>query len=118
MENDAPKGPRGFDVAVWVFLGICVVGLLAAIVIPNFVRSGHPPHAACVNNLRQIDGAKDQWAIEHKREAGAMAPALEVAEYIKGHAIPVCPDGGTYAVKAVGENPTCSIGGPRHSLPR
>jgi hypothetical protein len=69
---------------------------------------------ACINNLRQIDGAKEQWALEHNKKKGAAVTEADIAEYIKGNRLPVCPQGGHYTLGKTGEIPTCSI--PGHSL--
>jgi hypothetical protein len=73
---------------------------------------------ACINILRQIDGAKQQWALENKMTTAAVPTAQDIAPYIKLDAngnIPGCPAGGSYMINAVSENPTCSI--PGHMLP-
>lgn len=73
---------------------------------------------ACINHLRQIDAAKNQWALENNKSAGNPITAQDIAPYIKLDAngnIPDCPAGGTYTIGAVGEVPTCSI--PDHVLP-
>jgi len=74
---------------------------------------------ACINNLRQIDAAKNQWALENNKPATAVPTEQDIAPYIKLDAngnIPVCPSGGTYTINAVGIPPTCSI--PGHVLPQ
>jgi len=70
--------------------------------------------AACVNNLRQIDGAKQQWALENRKTAEAVPSAPDMAPYLKD-GIPKCPAGGAYTLNAVGAHPTCSVAG--HALP-
>jgi hypothetical protein len=73
---------------------------------------------ACINHLRQIDAAKNEWALENNKTVGAVPTAQDIAPYIKLDAdgnIPGCPSGGTYTIGAVGVNPTCSI--PGHVLP-
>jgi prepilin-type N-terminal cleavage/methylation domain-containing protein len=53
---------------VEIMIVVAIIGLLAAIAIPNFVKARTTAQAnACVNNLRQIDGAKQQWALENKK---------------------------------------------------
>jgi chromosome segregation ATPase len=69
---------------------------------------------ACVNNLRQIDAAKQQWALENKKTADAIPTALDLLPYFPDRVFPVCPSGGTYTINAVDELPTCSI--PGHAL--
>jgi hypothetical protein len=93
-----------------------VVGMLSAIAIPSFVNARTTSQKnACINNLRQIDGAKEQWAMVNNKRTGDVAPADEISVYIKGSAIPQCPQGGDYTLGAIGEDPTCSI--PEHRLP-
>lgn len=69
---------------------------------------------ACINNLRQIDGAKQQWALENKQPADALAIYQQIAPYLKDQAVPSCPSGGTYTLNAVSSPPACSI--PGHAL--
>jgi chromosome segregation ATPase len=70
---------------------------------------------ACINNLRQIDAAKNQWALENSKPVGAVPTEQDIAAYLKDNVIPVCPSGGAYTIGAVGVPPTCSI--PGHVLP-
>ncbi len=99
---------------VEIMIVVAIIGLLAAIAIPNFVKArGTAQKNACINNLRQIDGAKEQWALENKKSAGSASVAAEVEAYIKGGA-PKCPAGGTYTYGAVDTSPTCGITG--HTL--
>src|ERR1700712_3233301 len=102
---------------VEIMIVVAIIGLLAAIAIPNFVRARETAQKnACINNLRQIDGAKEQWALEQKKSAGSDTSAATAAinDYIKGNATPKCPAGGTYTYGNVDAPPTCSIDG--HSL--
>jgi DNA repair exonuclease SbcCD ATPase subunit len=69
----------------------------------------------CINNLRQIDAAKQQWALVNNKTDEAIPTAADLLPYLKGGVFPVCPNGGTYTVSAVGLPPTCSI--PGHVLP-
>ena len=72
----------------------------------------------CINHLRQIDAAKNQWALENNKTADAVPTATDIAPYIKLDAngnIPGCPSGGAYVINAVSLPPTCSV--PGHVLP-
>src|SRR6266566_2846774 len=71
---------------------------------------------ACINNLRSIAGAKDQWALENKKGTGDAVSAQDIQPYLKNNALPACPQGGIYTINAVGAQPTCSI--PGHVLPQ
>lgn len=95
---------------------IAIIGLLAAIAVPNFVKSrGTAQRNACIKNLQQIDGAKERWGLENKMKAGSdtTADLAAINAYIKGGA-PDCPGGGSYNYRTLGENPTCTIAG--HTL--
>ena len=69
---------------------------------------------ACVNNLRQFDGAKQQWALENKQPADALVVPQQIARYLQNAAIPTCPSGGAYILNNVQTRPTCSV--PGHKL--
>ena len=71
---------------------------------------------ACINNLRLIAGAKEQWALEHSKPAGALLTMADLVPYFKGNAAPTCPAGGIYTLNPVGLAPLCSI--PGHALPK
>ncbi len=100
---------------VEIMIVVAIIGLLAAIAIPNFVKArGTAQKNACIENLRQIDGGKEQWALENKKSAGTTVDTSGLVAYLKGGAMPTCPGGGSYTVNAVDTSPTCSISG--HSL--
>ncbi len=69
---------------------------------------------ACINNLRQIDGAKQQWALEKNKRNDAEPTARDLLPYLKDGTFPVCPEGGTYFINSVDGVPTCTIAG--HAL--
>jgi len=70
---------------------------------------------ACINNLRQIDGATQQWALENRQPATAPVTPNDLLRYLRGATMPVCPAGGFYTVINVSTLPTCSV--PGHALP-
>src|SRR5215204_6533238 len=97
---------------VEIMIVVAIIGLLAAIAIPNFVKARTTAQKnACINNLRQIDGAKEQWALEMKVSAGAATTGkeTEIEQYIKGTKAPICPASGTYTYNAIDTPPTCSV---------
>jgi prepilin-type N-terminal cleavage/methylation domain-containing protein len=108
---------QGFTL-VEIMIVVAIIGLLAAIAIPNFVRARTSAQAnACVNNLRQIDGAKQQWALE-TRQAGTATPVQTDIDPYLGRAGSadsiVCPAGGagatfagSYQINAVNVAPQC-----------
>lgn len=93
-----------------------VIGLLAAIAIPNFVKAREAAQRnGCISNLRIIDGAKATWALENRKPDGTVATASDLFGPGKPMAKePACPAGGSYTIGPVGERPVCSIG--RHEL--
>jgi prepilin-type N-terminal cleavage/methylation domain-containing protein len=101
---------------VEIMIVIAIIGLLAAIAIPNLVKArGNAQRNACIKNLQQIDGAKERWALEYKKQAASdTTEALAtINSYIKGGA-PACPGGGSYTYGNLGVNPSCPIAG--HTL--
>ena len=71
---------------------------------------------ACINNLRQIDGAKQQWALEHQKAASALMTQADLLPYFIGNAMPTCPAGGVYSLNPVSVPPICNI--PGHTIGR
>ena len=92
---------------------VAVIGLLAGIAIPNFLKARTQSQTtACINNLRQIDAAKEQLAMEANLVTGASVVAASVHVYLKGESIPpVCPASGVYTYNVIGSNPVCNISG-------
>jgi prepilin-type N-terminal cleavage/methylation domain-containing protein len=101
---------------VEIMLVVAIIALLAAIAIPNLVRARNTAQKnACINNLRQIDGAKHQWALENKKSNTDTPGSADVEVYIEKKRFPSCPSGGTYTIGAMITDPTCSQAG--HVLP-
>lgn len=71
--------------------------------------------SACISNLKQIDGATQQWALENKKTAKDAPEAAGILPYLKGRVLPECPKGGLYSLgQTVAVSPTCSCAG--HTL--
>src|SRR5947209_6305028 len=111
---------------VEIMIVVAIIGLLAAIAIPNFIKArATSQQNACINNLRQIDGAINEWALETGQSNGnSVANVMTVSAYIKLNSsslVPGCPAGGSYATFSVGNIPqvTCNLSGgtPPHKLP-
>ena len=103
---------------VEIMIVVAIIGLLAAIAIPNFVRARTTSQMnACINNLRQIDGAKEQYAMANNKGAGdTVDMAALVPTYIKS--TPKCPAGtAAYTLGAIGTNPACAVDAANHVLP-
>ena len=65
----------------------------------------------CINNLRMIDGAKQQWALEKDKPMDAVPKQKDLLPYLKDGVFPTCPDGGTYSINSVESLPTCTVQG-------
>jgi|ERR1700722_17117723 len=122
--DDSEEKSSAVKIIKWVALYL-FIGLLVAVAIPNFIKP-HVTYAAnaCVNNLRQIEAAANQFALEHNLTNGAPINFPDdLTPYIKlniAGKIPSCPQGGIYHISKVGEKPTCSLGTtvtPAHVLP-
>jgi hypothetical protein len=132
--NDRKSG--GFTVKETMMLGVLLIGGILAIVFVLFivlavipVRYPRRPHYdvnTCINNLRIIDGAKGQWAMEHHKENTDTPAASDIQPYM-GHGptieMPSCPNdprhtfATSYSINNVGSVPICKIYPTNHILP-
>ena len=74
----------------------------------------------CKDNLRRIQLFKIEWADDEEKTTNDVPGWNDLRDYFLetwSNGIPICPAGGTYKFNRVREAPTCSIGGPGHSLP-
>src|SRR5271166_3998236 len=109
-----------------IMIVVAIIGLLAAIAIPNFVRARTTSQQnACINNLRQIDGAKQQWALEYKANPTATPGLTSIQPYLgRGTAgtAPVCPSDSaatfatSYTINNLQTSPACQITPATHVL--
>ena len=124
MKNKMTR-KAGFTL-VEIMIVVAIIGLLAAIAIPNFVHARTQAQTnACINNLRQIDGATQQWALENKASAAATVSFASIQPYLKNAV--TCPAGGSsatfsssYTLSTVTNKPVCKIvptGQQAHALP-
>jgi competence protein ComGC len=97
-----------------IVLGLLVIPLLLSIAVPNFVKAREvAKQNACINNLRQLEGAVEMWALDNKKLEDSRVTLQDISPYVKQPL--ACPSGGTYRLGRVNEKPTCTI--PGHLLP-
>lgn len=122
--KEKTSATSGFTL-VEIMIVVATIGMLASIAIPNYVKSrATSQRNACINNLRQLDGAVQQWGMENKKAGTDTVRLSDATPYLKNSI--VCQSGGTstddsYAVTDVQTPPTCiSAGGKTangHLLP-
>ena len=103
---------------VEIMIVIAIIGLLAAIALPNFVTARETSQRnACIENLTKIDGAKHTWALEAKKISSDVPVDSDLfgsSLYIREK--PGCPANGTYTLNQVSEKPDCSLAASGHTI--
>ena len=108
---------------VELMIVVAVIALLAVIAVPSFVRARTVAQTnACINNLRQIDDASQEWALDNQQSASATVVFTAIQPYLKSAVI--CPSAGagatfaeSYTLTTVSNKPTCNVVPTTHVLP-
>ncbi len=125
MKFFRPKNQKAGFTLVEIMIVVLIIGILLAIAIPNFVAARESARAkSCVGNLKQIDSAKQQSAMDNKLSGtstatfsidGTTASTATLFQLVGAggyvRATPVCPSAGTYTPGLVSALPTCSVTG-------
>jgi prepilin-type N-terminal cleavage/methylation domain-containing protein len=117
------KMQQGFTL-VEIMIVVAIIGLLAAIAIPSFMKSRLASRTStCINNLRQLDGAKEQCAMELNLAESAAVVSTQIDGFIKGGCSGVkCPSDPSktfdtsYTIGLIGSKPLCAKVPASHTL--
>ena len=99
---------------VFSIIGIAVFFSLPLVTAHMVSKRIEAQTITCIRNLKQIDGAKQQWALEAKASADATPTWENLTPYLgRGTAatLPVCPSGGTYSLGSLDTPPRCDVRG-------
>ncbi len=106
---------------VEIMIVVLIIGILMSIAVPNFISArSNSQKNTCMANLKQIEGAKEQWAMIAKKGSTDTPTSVElVGSATEGYlkTFPVCPTSGTYTIGDMSTRPVCSKSADGHALP-
>jgi prepilin-type N-terminal cleavage/methylation domain-containing protein len=110
-----------------IMIVVAIIGMLATMAIPGFIHAHAVARTnACINNLRCIDNAKQQWALEKRATDTAIPLGSDLQPYLgptAGGELPSCPldaaqsFASSYSPQSVAEKPLCLIDSANHVMP-
>jgi prepilin-type N-terminal cleavage/methylation domain-containing protein len=119
MNIKAAMAKAGFTL-VEIMIVVAIIGLLATMAVPSFRKAQEKSYrVTCINNLQQIDGAMQQWALDMRKDEAAPVTYNDIASYLKNEVS--CPSGGTsfedsYTITTVDAPPLCQRKPETHKL--
>ena len=115
-DNQGRKLGCGFWLVLSLFMAL-LLGLIGLIAPPYFVVAHRVPlKSGCITNLKNIDGAVRQWALENKKQETDTVTTTDILAFLKGSVLPICSSGGRYSVSTVSAVPTCTKSSLGHSI--
>jgi len=107
---------RGFTL-LEIMIVVGVIGIMASIALPNFLKArATAEQRSCIKNLRELDLTKQQWGFENKQGPTATPTIAQIQAYFGQSRMPVCPSRGTYRLRRLDRNPTCTRATVGHTL--
>lgn len=102
---------------VEIMIVVAVIGIMASIALPNFAKARTTAQQkACCKNLSVLDQTKQQWGFENKQQSTATPTIAQIQAYFGQTRMPVCPARGTYRLRRLDRNPTCTLAALGHTL--
>ena len=102
---------------VEIMIVVAIIAVLAIIALPNFIKSRNSARVkACMRNLKVMDGAKAQWALDARKSSTAVPLTTDIAPYLQDGQIPECPAEGTYRMRSLSRYPACTLSPQGHTL--